>query len=138
MAPALHHHQTSNGLKMVMIMIVIMMMRKVVEVLGTKVPLFSKVNNRNSGSWTFSALLMLMITTPRIFWIRIMATTMITDDDANDDAIDNQTSRSWAAFALFCERQSLSVPCKILAVLDLEHFYTLPQRMIIIYTVHLS
>ena len=61
-----------------------------------------------------------------------MATTMITDDDANDDAIVNQTSRSWAAFALFCERQSLSVRCKILAVLDLEHFYTLPQRMIII------
>ena len=39
---------------------VLMMMMIVVEVLGTKVPLFSKVN-QNSGSRTFSALLMMMM-----------------------------------------------------------------------------
>ena len=39
-----------------------------------------------------------------------MATMMIIDVDANDDAIVNQISRSWVAFALFPERPSLSVP----------------------------
>ena len=53
-----------------------------------KVPLFSKVNNRNSGSRTFSALL----TTDDhniniIFWTRIMATMILIDDDANDDIL---------------------------------------------------
>ena len=70
-----------------------------------------------------------------------MATTMITDDDANDDAIVNQTSRSWAAFALFRERQSLSVPSKILTVLDLEQFLhpsTENDNNLPSYTVHLS
>ena len=43
-------------------------------------------------------------------------TAVIDDDAKDDDAIVNQISRSWAAFALFRERQSLSVPCKILAV----------------------
>ena len=60
---------------------------------STKVPLFSKVNNRNSGSRTFSALL----TTDDhniniIFWTRIMATMILIVDDANDDAIVNQIS----------------------------------------------
>ena len=85
-----------------------MMMMVVVEVLGTKVPLFSKVN-QNSGSRTFSALLMVMMMIARKNMKRIIATLMMSDDAANDDAIVNQISRSWVAFALFPERPSLSV-----------------------------
>ena len=80
-------------------MVLIMMMMIVVEVLGTKVPLFSKVN-QNSGSRTFSALLMVMMI-PRKNMKRIMATLMKSNAAANDDAIVNQISRSWAPFALF-------------------------------------
>ena len=80
-------------------MVLIMMMMIVVKVLGTKVPLFSKVN-QNSGSRTFSALLMVMMI-PRKNMKRIMATLMKSNAAANDDAIVNQISRSWAPFALF-------------------------------------
>ena len=83
-----------------MMMMIIMMMVMTVQVLGTKVPLFSKVN-QNSGSRTFAALLMVMMMIARKNMKRIIATLMKSNAAANDDAIVNQISRSWAPFALF-------------------------------------
>ena len=68
-----------------MMMVMMMMMMVMVAVLAKKVPLFSKVN-QNSGSRTFSALLMVMMMIPRIMTMLVM--------NNGDDAIFNQMCRS--------------------------------------------
>ena len=107
---------------------------------STKVPLFSKVNNRNSGSRTFSALLMLMMATPRIFWTRIMASMMMLKMMM---LLSNKSSGHGRPLHFFTSVNHFLCPERFCPFLDLErakflHPSTENDNNLPSYTVHLS